>query len=362
MAAAVRVIEISKRYRLGPTGGPGYRTLRESLSSAARAVGGRLLRPTTLRPGADAFWALRDISFDLEAGAVLGVIGRNGAGKSTLLKILGRVTKPTTGRALVRGRLGSLLEVGTGFHPELSGRENIYLNGIILGMRRGEIARRFDEIVAFAEVERFVDTPVKHYSSGMYTRLAFSVAAHLDCELLLVDEVLAVGDAGFQKKCLGVMGDLASRGRTLLFVSHNMSAVQSLCGRVAWLDGGELRLLGDTAEVVKRYLMEQNHGGNTRLQPTACPGGGAVRLDRIAVSPEGGGPDDAVTVRTPLRLEMDYWNDIDQARLSLSILVINAEGVTVFNSFPLDDSAWYGKPYPAGLFRSTCHIPADLLN
>jgi lipopolysaccharide transport system ATP-binding protein len=231
-------------------------------------------------------------------------------------------------------------------------------------MRRPEIARKFDEIVAFSEIERFLDMPVKHFSSGMYTRLAFAVAAHLDCETLLVDEVLAVGDARFQKKCLGAMGDLASSGRTLLFVSHNVSAIQAICGQVAWLDAGELRLLGDTSDVIKKYLMEQSGGGNAPviLQPPAASGGNAVRLERAAVSPETDGLGGAITVRTPLCLEFDYWNHTEGTRLSLSVHLINAEGVTVFSTIPLNDSPWYGTPFPAGLFRSTCHIPGDLLN
>lgn len=365
MSLALRVIDVSKRYRL-TEGGGGYRTIRESITAAGGALARKLVaRQQREKSSAnDEFWALRNVTLEIEAGEALGIIGRNGAGKSTLLKILGRVTRPTRGRVEIRGRLGSLLEVGTGFHPELSGRENIYLNGIILGMRRPEIKRRFDEIVAFAEVERFVDLPVKHYSSGMYTRLAFAVAAYLDCDVLLIDEVLAVGDARFQRKCLGAMGDLASRGRTLLFVSHNMSAVQAICGRVAWLDGGELRLLDDTAEVVKQYLMEQSRGGSLPIwhDATRPTSDDAVRLQRVAIRPEAGGPEGAITVRTPIKLEVDFWNHLDGARLSVSLMMMNAEGVIVFNTFPLNDSPWYGKPFPAGLFRSTCHIPADLLN
>lgn len=362
---AIRVVDVSKHYRLR-AGGGGYRTLRETIVGAAGVLARRIARGPIGKspPSDDEFWALRSVTIQIEPGEAVGVIGRNGAGKSTLLKILSRVTRPTHGRVELRGRQGSLLEVGTGFHPELSGRENIYLNGIILGMRRPEIARRFDEIVAFSEVERFLDMPVKHYSSGMYTRLAFAVAAHLDCEILLVDEVLAVGDARFQKKCLGVMGNLASSGRTLLFVSHNMSAVQAICRRAAWLDSGELRLVGDTSDVIKKYLIEQSGGRNAAIvpQPTAAPGGDAVRLKRADVRPETGSPGEAITVRTPLSLEFDYWNQTEATRLSLSVHLINAEGVTVFNTFPLNNSTWYGKPYPVGLFRSTCHIPGDLLN
>jgi len=210
--------------------------------------------PGWTRPAAEDFWALRGVSFDVGRGEVVGIIGRNGAGKSTLLKILSRITRPTEGMVETRGRIGSLLEVGTGFHPELTGRENIFLNGAILGMRRAEILGKFDDIVAFSEIERFLDTPVKRYSSGMYTRLAFAVAAHLEPEILIVDEVLAVGDAQFQRKCLAKMGDVARGGRTVLFVSHNMTALSSLCQRALWLAEGRLVADGPAGEVVARYL------------------------------------------------------------------------------------------------------------
>jgi ABC-type polysaccharide/polyol phosphate transport system ATPase subunit len=245
---AISVRGLGKRYQLAG-GGPraSYRTLRDALVSAAR-------RPFRRGPAGDPFWALRDVSFEVNRGEVVGVIGRNGAGKSTLLKVLSRITEPTEGEVDIHGRVGSLLEVGTGFHPELTGRENIYLNGAILGMRRAEIARQFDAIVGFAEVERFLDTPVKYYSSGMYTRLAFAVAAHLEPEILIVDEVLAVGDAEFQRKCLGKMRDVAGSGRTVLFVSHDMGAVQRLCGRAVWLAGGRVAAAGPTPETVAAYL------------------------------------------------------------------------------------------------------------
>jgi len=252
MAIAIRAEGLGKQYQLGSSGG--YQTLREAIASAA----GRI------RPGGpdrssdrsrERLWALRDVSFDIEQGEVVGIIGANGAGKSTLLKVLSRITEPTTGSARIIGRVGSLLEVGTGFHPELTGRENIQLNGAILGMRRSEIARRFDEIVDFAEVERFLDTAVKHYSDGMYLRLAFAVAAHLVPEVLLVDEVLAVGDARFQRKCLGKMADIADReGRTVIVVGHNMGIIQRLCQRSLLMEGGRLAAFDATAAIVLRYL------------------------------------------------------------------------------------------------------------
>ncbi len=257
MVQAVRVEGLGKRYRLEREGGDPcrYRSLREDLTRWARAPL-RLLLPSRMRRvnQREDFWALRDVSFDLEAGEVLGIIGRNGAGKSTLLKILSRITSPTTGRVELRGRVGSLLEVGTGFHPELTGRENVFLNGSILGMTRREIGRKFDEIVAFAEVEKFLDTPVKRYSSGMYVRLAFAVAAHLEPEILIVDEVLAVGDVEFQRKCLNKMGDVAGHGRTVLFVSHNMVAVQNLCRRGVLLEQGRVKRIGSSRDVVAEYL------------------------------------------------------------------------------------------------------------
>jgi lipopolysaccharide transport system ATP-binding protein len=259
MTAAIRLEGLGKRYVLGRALDP-YRTAREALVGAAAGVvraAASLVGRRAPAGGDDAFWALRDVSFDVPHGQALGLIGGNGAGKSTLLKVLTRITAPTTGRAMIRGRVGSLLEVGTGFHPDLTGRENVFLNGAILGMRRDEVARKFDEIVAFAEVERFIDTPVKRYSSGMYLRLAFAVAAHLEPEVLLVDEVLAVGDAAFQAKCLGKMGDVTAEGRTVIFVSHNLDAIQRLCARAVLLEAGGVADAGPADEVVRSYLTRQ---------------------------------------------------------------------------------------------------------
>ncbi len=254
---AIRAEGLSKRYVLGERV-RGYKTLRDSLAQAAGAPA-RMARSLFRRNRQEAkqapeLWALDDVSFDIRSGEVVGIIGRNGAGKSTLLKILSRITEPTKGYAEITGRVGSLLEVGTGFHPELTGRENTYLNGAILGMKRSEIDRKFDEIVSFAEVERFIDTPVKHYSSGMYLRLAFAVAAHLEPEILLVDEVLAVGDAAFQRKCTGKMGDVARQGRTVLFVSHNMAALRQLCTSAILLTSGSVAEQGDADSIIRKYL------------------------------------------------------------------------------------------------------------
>jgi len=255
---AVHAEGVGKKYRLGAQSGP-YKTIRESVMSLAGAPVGVARRLTRRSDSVDAggrrpeFWALRDVNFEVKQGEVLGIIGRNGAGKSTLLKLLSQITEPTEGRITVRGRLASLLEVGTGFHPELTGRENIFLNGAILGMARSEISRKFDEIVAFAEVEKFIDTQVKRYSSGMYLRLAFAVAAHLEPEILVIDEVLAVGDAAFQKKCLGKMSEVSAHGRTVLFVSHDMNAIAALCSTVHLLNGGRIVYSGKPGEVVKHY-------------------------------------------------------------------------------------------------------------
>lgn len=254
----IQVENLGKKYILGhqQEGHSRYVALRDVITDGAKSVARRLRHPGKARPRPtqEEFWALKDVSFEVKQGEVVGIIGRNGAGKSTLLKILSRITEPTTGRIKLRGRVASLLEVGTGFHPELTGRENIFLNGAILGMSRAEINRKFDEIVEFAEVSRFLDTPVKRYSSGMYVRLAFAVAAHLEPEILVVDEVLAVGDAAFQKKCLGKMGDVAKQeGRTVLFVSHNMAAVESLCRKGIYLQRGEVQYIGSQTEAIARY-------------------------------------------------------------------------------------------------------------
>ena len=275
----IRAEGLGKRYRIGRREAP-YKTLRESLMSMALAPA-RSLRALasgkSIRRETEAIWALKSVDLEVRRGEVLGVIGRNGAGKTTLLKIFARITEPTEGRVILRGRVGSLLEVGTGFHPELTGRENIYLNGAILGMRKAEIDRRFDEIVDFAEIERFLDTPVKRYSSGMYVRLAFAVAAHMDPEILLVDEVLAVGDAEFQKKCLGKMGDVARDGRTVLLVSHNMSAVRSLCPRSILIRAGQVAVADSTDDVIRSYLAAAQQAasdarGDLDLHPGRVPG------------------------------------------------------------------------------------------
>ena len=275
----------------------------------------------------------------MKPGEVVGIIGRNGAGKSTLLKILSRVTEPTEGKVDLYGRVGSLLEVGTGFHPELTGRENIYLNGAILGMSRREISRNLDAIIAFAEMEKFADTPVKRYSSGMYMRLAFAVAAHLEPEILVIDEVLAVGDAQFQKKCLGKMSEVAHQGRTVLFVSHNMVAIQALCTRCVWLNQGQLLGCGPTTDVVRNYLK----AGSTSITrrdwdtPESAPGNDRIRLRSVRLVLPPGVTDDTLTIRTPFEVEFEYRNLKENCRLNLSMLVHNEDNVCVFNTTSCKD-------------------------
>ena len=293
MKPAIRVENLSKQYQMGAHKAGGYTTLREALVGAVvkpcQRLWNRAKGAGCENEPDSSFWALKDVSFEVQPGEVVGIIGRNGAGKSTLLKILSRITEPTDGRVEVRGRMGSLLEVGTGFHPELTGRENIYMNGSILGMSRREIDRKFDEIVAFSEIEQFLDTPVKRYSSGMYVRLAFAVAAHLEPEILVVDEVLAVGDAQFQKKCLGKMQEVGHSGRTVLFVSHNMTAVKALCGRCIWLKGGQIGEDGEPALAIRRSLAEmtdtssahQNLRNHPRRDSASRPVMSEVRLTTL---------------------------------------------------------------------------------
>lgn len=330
---AIRVEKLGKRYRLRhEAGGPRYRTLREDLKSAPRAMW-RWLRQR--RSAREEFWALRDVSFEVRRGEVLGVIGRNGAGKSTLLKVLSRIVEPTTGAVDLYGRVGSLLEVGTGFHPELTGRENIYLSGALLGMRRHEVRARFDEIVAFAEVERFLDTPCKHYSSGMYTRLGFAVAAHLGAEILLVDEVLAVGDAEFQRRCLGKMGEVAQSGRTVLFVSHNLGAVQQLCGRVIVLAGGSIALNGPSSLACESY---RTGGGSKGWQQSldeqlkALPPDEICEIESVRIRQDGTCPEVFDDSR-PIEIEIGY--NVRKAVVGLRVYfdVISLDGVVLARSY-----------------------------
>jgi len=309
-------------------------------------------------------WALRDVSLEVKEGEILGIIGRNGAGKSTLLKVLSQVTAPTAGQIRVKGRVASLLEVGTGFHPELTGRENIYLNGAILGMTKVEITHKFDEIVVFSGVEKFIDTPVKRYSSGMYVRLAFAVAAHLEPEILVVDEVLAVGDAEFQKKCLGKMEDVSSRnGRTVLFVSHNMRAVERLCGRALLLQDGKIAQHGFTKQVIAEYLgsgMRQT-GERVWASPAKGPGDESVRLRAVRAVGADGKVASEFKVTEPFGIETEFWVLSPGFLLDVGLKFYNEDGILVFATADFQDVTWQNRPRPVGIHRSTCHVPANLL-
>jgi lipopolysaccharide transport system ATP-binding protein len=333
---AIRADGLGKRYCIGRVRDR-HPTLRETVSAGMRdivwALRSRIARDGRWPPADDVLWALKDVSIDIERGEVVGIIGANGAGKSTLLKILSRVTKPTTGYAAIRGRVGSLLEVGTGFHPELTGRDNIYLNGAILGMRRTEIRRKFDEIVEFAEMARFIDTPLKRYSSGMYLRLAFSVAAHLEPDILLVDEVLAVGDAAFQKKCLGKMEEVAQQDRTVLFVSHNMAALSNLCRRACRLDQGRMVDLGDARSVIRRYLLEGRMQEEQDLVQHSRRKAGQRALMRRVRLFENGSPSAVFRTNGPFELEVDCVVRPDELiSVSLGFLIRDSLGASVFAS------------------------------
>ena len=354
---AISATGLSKRYRIGQLD-RGYETLRESIVHLARRVSGREHR---LGQADRNIWALKDVSFEVDEGAAVGVIGRNGAGKSTLLKILTRITTPTEGRAEIRGRVGSLLEVGTGFHPELTGRENVYLNGSILGMKRRELTKKLPDIVEFAGIERFMDTPVKRYSSGMYVRLAFSVAAHLEPEILLVDEVLAVGDADFQRRCLGRMEELGSSGRTVLFVSHNMQAIAQLCDRAIWLDQGSVVEDGTSSEVVARYLQSGHGTGSSQTwADDDAPGNDLVRL-RYARVVQDGEEAPAVDVRRPVGIEIGFAVLRDGGPpIFPKIKLVDQRGDVAFNA--MDTSTRWLDVTPPGEYVSTAWIPGNLLN
>ncbi|HEX9918889.1 MAG TPA: ABC transporter ATP-binding protein, partial [Pyrinomonadaceae bacterium] len=362
MKPIIKVEGLGKRYRIGAQQSP-YGSLRETLAGAVRAPLRRLQRRRNPEGEESTFWAVKDVSFEVQPGEVVGIIGRNGAGKSTLLKMLSRITEPTTGRIELYGRVGSLLEVGTGFHPELSGRENIYLNGAILGMAHTEIARKFDEIVAFAEVERFIDTPVKHYSSGMYLRLAFAVAAHLEPEILIVDEVLAVGDMRFQRKCLDKMQDVGKRGRTVIFVSHNMPAITRLCPRTILLDGGTVLRDGPSYQVVSAYLSTGLGTTAARSWPdlATAPGNDVTRLRAVCVRTAAGQVTDALDIRQPVEIEVEYEVLTPGHVLVPNLHFYNEEGVYAFIVNDLEP-AWRNRPRDAGRYRSVALIPGNLLS
>ena len=363
----IRVENLSKKYVIGHEPAGGYWTLRDVVTNAARRAGQRLQHPFNGAAGSnnnkEEFWALKDVSFDIKQGDVLGIIGRNGAGKSTLLKILSRITEPTTGCVRVKGRVASLLEVGTGFHPELTGRENVYLNGAILGMSKAEIARKFDEIVAFAEVEKFLDTPVKRYSSGMYIRLAFAVAAHLEPEILIIDEVLAVGDAEFQSKCLGKMGEASKQSRTILFVSHNMQAIQSLCSTAIQLDHGQIINQGTPQSVVSTYLaLASTASGELRWTEGEAPGNEEVKLIAIRVGAQTNSNSTTCSSKDDIFIEMEFQARTKNPALCVGFDLVTSAGVVVARSYQTDMSAGNWPLVQVGLNRWRCLIPKGLLN
>lgn len=326
----IRVENLGKKYVIGHQKQERYTALRDVIANGAKSVGRRLLKPLgkgESDPTVEEFWALKDVSFEIQQGDRVGIIGRNGAGKSTLLKILSRITEPTTGSIRIKGRVASLLEVGTGFHPELTGRENIYLNGAILGMSKAEIKRKFDEIVAFAEVEKFLDTPVKRYSSGMYVRLAFAVAAHLEPEILVVDEVLAVGDAAFQKKCLGKMDDVAKEGRTVFFVSHNMASIRALCKVGYWFEKGRLRESGLVDEIVDLYEKETLYKASSQSYSKVVNHEQGIEINGVTAYVNN---DELLT----LKVEIKGCSLQQISSLGISIQLTTSEGVLVSNIWP----------------------------
>jgi len=349
---AIKAEGITKRYRLGVFDS----NLRETISNSARGLA-RAAMGRKAPQGADEFWALRGVSFEIPPGQIVGIIGHNGAGKSTLLKILARITEPSEGTLQFLGKVGSLLEVGTGFHPELSGRDNVFLNGAVLGMSHRQVARQFDQIVEFAGVAQFIDTPVKRYSSGMYMRLAFAVAAHLESDILLVDEVLAVGDTEFQKKCLQRIAEMAHDGRTVVFVSHNLTAIQSLCERAILMEKGEVRADGPTRDVLQSYLNRDRTGPSSQCRWSGqdAPTNGALTLHAVRVEPADGDPLAPLDVTRPFRITVEY----DRARAGVgmvAIRLIDATGILLF------DIANPAASFEAGRHRESCVVPGDLLN
>jgi len=365
MKVAITIDGVSKSYVIHHKQGPAYNTLRDAMSAGARGVvrkilGGAEERSRESVPTEEVFWALRDVSLQVQSGDRVGIVGRNGAGKSTLLKILSRITPPTSGEVRIRGRIASLLEVGTGFHPELTGRENIYLNGAVLGMARREIRQKFDEIVAFAEVEKFLDTPVKKYSSGMYTRLAFAVAAQLESEILVVDEVLSVGDAQFQQKCLGKMQSVADSGRTVVYVSHNLSSVTDLCNTAVWIDNGRIRSVGNPSQVVKAYLASvvSTSQGVVVFAP---PGEHKeAYIASVAFRDPLGAIATLFDVEEPIDVEIKFSVRRKFSSWRMFAAITRPDGITVFSTTTWD----YTTHRPAvdpGAYVARMRIPARLL-
>jgi len=359
---AIRIQGLGKQYRIGASR-PKYRTLRGALINVAKIRLPRFKRTVASLHRTKTFWALKDLSMQIGFGEVVGIVGRNGAGKSTLLKIISGITEPTMGTVEIYGRIGSLLEVGTGFHPELTGRENIYLNGAILGMKRSDLKRQFDEIVAFSEVERFLDTAVKHYSSGMYVRLAFAVAAHLEPEILLVDEVLAVGDAAFQRKCLGKIKDIGKEGRTVLFVSHNLAMILKLCQRCIWLDAGKTVMDGDPSSVVERYYSYGLIARGERIWDnlSEAPGDDHLRLISARIQNNEGKTINIVDIVKGFCIQLDYQVFRPISDVALEVWLHDSNGTVVFVTGDRDkrEPGFVREP---GFYRSECVVPGDFLN
>lgn len=359
----IKVDNLSKEYVIGRReSGPD--SFREMLADSLLAPFRRFRRLTGKPSPEERFLALKDVSFEVRAGEALGIVGRNGAGKSTLLKILSRITPPTSGRAELAGRVSSLLEVGTGFHPELTGRENIFLNGAILGMTRSEIRRRFDEIVAFSEVETFLDTPVKRYSSGMYVRLAFAVAAHLDPEILIVDEVLAVGDAQFQKKCLGKMEQAGREGRTILFVSHNLTAIRKFCTRAILMKRGVIAADDTPKSVTAEYAggTEDVSLSKEWTDESTAPRNSGASLRSVSIRDDSGRPLEEVFTDRAFNVEIAFRVIRDGASVGINVLFYDMENNCILASLNNHERNWYGKPMKEGMYRSTCRIPKNIFN
>lgn len=357
---ALRIQGLGKMYRIGNER-ERSRTLRDALTQAAKRPVERIRHPGAATHASREFWALRGVDLEVRHGEMLGVIGRNGAGKSTLLKVLSHITEPSEGRVEIHGRVGSLLEVGTGFHAELTGRENIYLNGAILGMRKAETRTRFNDIVEFSELGPFLDTPVKRYSSGMYVRLAFAVAAHLDPEILVIDEVLAVGDAAFQEKCLTRMGAVGAGGRTVVFVSHNMAAVRTLCSRAVLLDGGEVIGDGTPSEIVALYSSTAGRTASVRGWTLAdAPGDAHCRLLRVELTQHGERLEGQADSSLPLGVSLRFHIARPSRKLQVGFDLLTADGLSLFQSFHTDLAA--ANPTKPGDYEVHCEIPANLLN
>jgi lipopolysaccharide transport system ATP-binding protein len=357
---AIQVENLSKVYRLGTIGTGSLRQdMQRWWTTAIRKKPDPYFQTGPANSSPTTLWALQNIDFEVKQGEVWGIVGNNGAGKSTLLKIISRIVRPTQGTVRGRGRISSLLEVGTGFQPELTGRENVFLSGYILGMSKGEIRTRFDEIVAFSGIEKFLDTPVKRYSSGMYVRLAFAVAAHLEPDVLILDEVLAVGDAEFQKKCLGKMQEVSqSTGRTILFVSHSMQAVTNLCTKGIWLQQGMVRAMGEASQVVNQYLADTQHANLKQnwLTPAEAPGNDSIRFKAVELIPQRLEPDVPLDIRMPLTVKFEFWNQVGEALLSINLVLFSASGECIFD---VPSSAIICQQ---GVIAGECTVPGNFLN